>query len=66
MRVASRVAKRLKTCQARKYQKNFKISYNYSLVLSPLSKIKILLTQAQNSLKMEIERFPQCAISHKN
>ena len=42
------------------------MSQNYSLVSSLPFKIFLSQILAQNSLKMEIELFPQCAILHKN
>ena len=42
----------------RKYQENVKTSSNYSLVLSFLPNMKILLILAKNSWKIEIELFP--------
>ena len=43
------VAERLKTWEIRKYQKNSKTSYNYSLVPSLSAKMKILSILAKNS-----------------
>ena len=42
------------------------MSQNYSLVSSLPFRIFLSQILAQNSLKMEIELFPQCAILHKN
>ena len=51
--------------EIRKDQNNLKTSWNYNLVLT-LSSKKNLSIQAKDSLKIEIELFPQGAISHEN
>ena len=58
MRVASRVAERLKTSE------DPKSSDNYVLAPSLHPKMKLLLIQPKNCSKNEIEIFPWCTISH--
>ena len=76
--VALRVVERLKTWEIRIVQNNGrwgslsahtrkkKTSWKYNLVPSLPPKKKILSVLAKDSLKIEIELFPLCAISHEN
>ena len=57
MRVASRVAERLKTWEIRKIHDNVKTSWNYYQVLRIPPKKKFLPILAKGSLKIEIELF---------
>ena len=52
--------------EIRKVQNNVKILWEYNIVSSIPPKKKILSILAKDSLKTEIEIFPECAISHKN
>ena len=53
----------LTTQEIRKVQNNVKISWNYTQMSSPPPKQKSLSIITKDSLKTEIELFPQCTIS---
>ena len=67
IRVASRVAKRLKTYDLTKLGNIRKVPKVDKLFLMPSlpAKMKILLILAKTSPKIASEPFPQCATSHE-
>ena len=66
IQVASQVASWLKTWEIREVWNNVKTSWKYNLVPSLRPKKKILSIPAKDPLKIEIDLFPQCTISHEN
>ena len=48
------------------YLENLETSKNYSLVHTFSSKMKVLSILAKESLKIEVERFQWCVVSHEN